>query len=90
MAYRISGLNPVDQAKQFAMSETKPAAMNARRVIASRSRGFGADGNLCNIALALPGEADARIRELFASGEIAYIHSHNAAHGCISAAIERN
>ncbi|MBK7162841.1 DUF1203 domain-containing protein [Sphingorhabdus pulchriflava] len=53
-------------------------------------RGFDADGNLCNAALALPGQADMRIRELFDSAEIAYIHAHNAAHGCFSAAIERN
>lgn len=53
-------------------------------------RGFDADGNLRNAALALPGQADVRIRELFDSTEIAYIHAHNAAHGCFSAAIERN
>lgn len=52
-------------------------------------RGFDADGILRNAALALPGQADARIRELFESEEIAYIHAHNAAHGCFSAAIER-
>ena len=52
-------------------------------------RGFDADGNLRDAALALPGQADARIRELFESEEIAYIHAHNAAHGCFSAAIER-
>lgn len=53
-------------------------------------RGFDVDGNLRNAALALPGQADAQIRELFDSAEIAYIHAHNAAHGCFSAAIERN
>jgi Protein of unknown function (DUF1203) len=53
-------------------------------------RGFDADGNLRNAALALPGQADTRIRELFANAEIVYIHAHNAAHGCFSAAIERN
>ena len=52
-------------------------------------RAFDADGNLRNATLALPGEADLRIRELFDSSEIAYIHAHNAAHGCFSAAIER-
>jgi Protein of unknown function (DUF1203) len=53
-------------------------------------RGFDQDGNLRNAALALPGQADARIRELFDEEEIAYIHAHNAAHGCFSAAIIRN
>ena len=52
-------------------------------------RAFDRDGMLRNAALALPGQADAKIRELFASDEIAYIHAHNAAHGCISARVER-
>ena len=53
-------------------------------------RGFDADGMLKAALLALPGEADAKIRELFANGEIATIHAHNAAHGCFAARIERN
>jgi hypothetical protein len=53
-------------------------------------RGFDADGTLKAALLALPGEADARIRELFAVAEIATIHAHNAAHGCFAARIERN
>jgi hypothetical protein len=52
-------------------------------------RGFDADGNLRDAALALQGQADALIRELFESEDIAYIHAHNAAHGCFSAAIRR-
>jgi Protein of unknown function (DUF1203) len=52
-------------------------------------RAFDREGMLCNAALALAGEADARIRALFDSDEIAYIHAHNAAHGCFSARIER-
>ncbi|HEX4874799.1 MAG TPA: DUF1203 domain-containing protein, partial [Sphingorhabdus sp.] len=51
---------------------------------------FDAEGNLRNAAIALPGQADPRIRELFADEGIAYIHAHNAAHGCFSATIERN
>ena len=53
-------------------------------------RAFDADGMLRDAALALPGEADARIRALFDTDEIAYIHAHNAAHGCFSAKVERN
>lgn len=53
-------------------------------------RGFDAEGMLRGALLALPGEADARIRELFAREEIATIHAHNAAHGCFAARIERN
>lgn len=52
-------------------------------------RAFDADGMLRNAALALPGQGDMKIRELFASDEIVYIHAHNAAHGCFSAKVER-
>jgi hypothetical protein len=53
-------------------------------------RAFDAEGMLRNAALALPGQADAKIRELFADKNIAYIHAHNAAHGCFSARIDRS
>jgi hypothetical protein len=52
-------------------------------------RGFGADGNLKNALLALPGEADQKIRELLDDPAIAYIDAHNAAHGCFAARVER-
>lgn len=53
-------------------------------------RAFDAGGMLCDAALALPGTADEHIRTLFAKDEIAYIHAHNAAHGCFAARIERH
>ena len=53
-------------------------------------RAFDSDGMLKDAALALPGQADAKIRELFAGDNIAYIHAHNAAHGCFSARIDRS
>ena len=53
-------------------------------------RGFDAAGMLRGGLLAMPGEADARIRELFERPEIATIHAHNAAVGCFLARIERN
>jgi hypothetical protein len=53
-------------------------------------RAFDAGGMLRNAALALPGEADAKLRALFDAPEIAYIHAHNAAHGCFSAKVERH
>jgi hypothetical protein len=40
--------------------------------------------------LALPGEADAKIREMLANKGIAYIDVHNAAHGCFAARVQRN
>jgi hypothetical protein len=52
-------------------------------------RAFDQDGMLHNAALALPGEADTKIRALFEDDSIAYIHAHNAAHGCFSAKVER-
>ena len=53
-------------------------------------RAFDAGGMLKNAALALPGQADAKIRELFADDNIAYLPAHNAAHGCFSARIDRS
>jgi Protein of unknown function (DUF1203) len=52
-------------------------------------RAFDADGMLRDAALALPGQADQKIRGLFDNADIAYIHAHNAAHGCFSAKVER-
>ncbi|HEX6374900.1 MAG TPA: DUF1203 domain-containing protein [Allosphingosinicella sp.] len=53
-------------------------------------RGFDADGMLRGALLALPGEADAKIRALFERPEIAAIHAHNAAAGCFAARIVRD
>ncbi len=52
-------------------------------------RGYDADGMLRGATLALAGDAEARIGDLFARPEIAYIHAHNAAHGCFAARIDR-
>lgn len=53
-------------------------------------RGFDASGMLRAAALAMPGEADRVVRELFDKPEVASIHAHSAAHGCFLAHIERN
>ncbi len=53
-------------------------------------RGFSTKGLLEDARLALPGEADAKIRDLLANADIAYIHAHNAAHGCYAARIDRH
>jgi hypothetical protein len=53
-------------------------------------RGFDEEGMLRGALLAQPGEADAKIRELFERPEIAAIHAHTAALGCFLAKIERN
>lgn len=52
-------------------------------------RAFGGDGMLRTATLALQGDADARIREIFVLPDVAYINAHNAAHGCFAARIER-
>ena len=52
-------------------------------------RAFDAAGMLRDARLAMPGEGDAGIRGLFANPVIAYIHAHNAAHGCFVAQIDR-
>ena len=53
-------------------------------------RAFDEAGMLKGALLALPGEADANIRSLFARADIASIHAHNAAHGCFAACIVRD
>jgi len=53
-------------------------------------RGFDGDGMLKAGLLALPGEADAKIRTLFDNPEIDTIHAHTAAYGCFLARIERS
>lgn len=53
-------------------------------------RGFGTDGMLKDARLAMPGEADGKIRDLLADPRIATIHAHNAAHGCFVARIDRD
>jgi len=53
-------------------------------------RGFDSEGMLRGALLALPGEADSKIRALFERPEIAAIHAHNAAAGCFAAKIVRD
>lgn len=53
-------------------------------------RGFDAEGMLRGALLALPGEADSKIRALFDRPEIETIHAHNAAAGCFAAKIVRD
>lgn len=52
-------------------------------------RAFDSDGMLRDARLALPGQADTAIRGLFDNPSIAYIHAHNAAHGCFVAQVDR-
>ena len=53
-------------------------------------RGFDEAGMLKDASLAMPGEADTKVRALFERAEIATIHAHSATYGCFLARIERN
>lgn len=64
-----------------------PAMLNRRR---PSLRGFDARGILHAAALADPGAAEAGLLGLFADPAVAYIHAHNAAHGCFLAAVTRH
>jgi hypothetical protein len=68
-------------------TDEAPAYLDSRTL---SLRGFGADGLLKHGLLAVPGEADARIRELFERPEVDTIHAHAATYGCFLACIERN
>tara|TARA_R100001244_G_scaffold39766_3_gene35765 strand:- start:43228 stop:43686 length:459 start_codon:yes stop_codon:yes gene_type:complete len=79
----------------FARTSAKAAARYTDAVppiFADRSlgmRAFGSDAMLKSACLAMPGEADKIIRQLFELEEVAYIDVHNAAHGCFAARVER-
>jgi hypothetical protein len=77
-----------EAATEAAVHRDQVPALIDRRTVGLR--GFDAAGNLRGALLALPGEADARIRELFAQPGIVSIHAHNAAHGCFLAKVERD
>jgi hypothetical protein len=76
-----------ETASATAVVDDAPPPVFEGRPIALRA--FDSAGMLRGAALALAGEADARIRELFERPEIAYIHAHNAAHGCFAARVDR-
>lgn len=68
-------------------TDAVPLVLDRRKI---SLRGFDAEGMLRGGLLALPGEADAKIRTLFGTPEIATIHAHTATYGCFLARIERN
>ena len=52
-------------------------------------RAFDAAGMLVGAELALNDDVEAAIGRQFANPEAAYLHTHNAAHGCFAARIDR-
>ena len=85
--YRASHAIFVSKGAEQARYEDEAPDYLERRTLGLR--GFGADGMLKSALLAMPGEADAKIRELLGQEEIAEIHAHNAAFGCFLARIVR-
>jgi hypothetical protein len=77
-----------ESAREAACFVDRPAPVFEGRALGLR--GFDREGMLRGAALALPGEADARIRALFGQAEIETIHAHNAAAGCFAARIVRD
>ena len=77
-----------ERAEAPAIYVDEPPPVFAGRTLSLR--GFDAGGMMQAALLAMPGEADAKIRELFAEPGIASIHAHNAVRGCFAARIERN
>jgi hypothetical protein len=74
-------------ARPAAFSDEPPPCLDTRTI---SLRGFDEAGMLRGGLLALPGEADGKIRMLFENPEIATIHAHTAAYGCFLARIERS
>lgn len=81
------GIYVREQAVAAATYEDETPLYLDRRTLSLR--GFDSRGMLKDAVLAMPGEADGRVRELLERPEIASIHAHNAAHGCFLARIER-
>jgi Protein of unknown function (DUF1203) len=65
-----------------------PPPVFERRTLSLRA--FDGEDMLREALLALPGEADARIRQLFERPDIVQVHAHNAAPGCFAAKIVRD
>ncbi|MGO9741241.1 MAG: DUF1203 domain-containing protein [Roseiarcus sp.] len=63
-----------------------PPAMRVRLL---SLRGFGGDGFLLDADVVEGREVEPLIARLFANPRIAYIHAHNARHGCYSGLVER-
>ena len=72
--------------ESFDAVDEVPPAMRARLL---SLRGFDADGMLVDADVVDGREAESLIGRLFDNPRIAYIHAHNAKHGCYSGLIER-
>ena len=75
-----------------AAREARPRAGELPPVLFGRPiavRAFDATGMLVGAELALNDDVEAAIGRQFANPAAAYLHAHNAAHGCFAARIDR-
>lgn len=86
--FRASHAIYVREGAERASYKDAPPAIFATRTLGLR--GFDGEGMLRGALLAMPGEADAKLRELLERDEVAEIHAHNAAQGCFLARIVRD
>ena len=86
--YRTSYAIFVREAEQetFDAINAVPPAMRARLL---SLRGFDAEGRLVEADVVEGREVETMVGRLFANPSVAYIHAHNARHGCYSGLIER-
>jgi hypothetical protein len=82
--YAIFVRESAEAARTF-RDELPPVLVN--RPIALRL--FGADGMLVGADMGVNGELVAKIEAALARPDVAYIHAHNAMHGCFVAEIRR-
>ncbi len=87
--YRTSYAIFVREAEEDAFDaiDEVPPAMRARLL---SLRGFNAEGMLVDAEVVEGMQVEGLIERLFANPAIAYIHAHNAKHGCYSGLIERH
>ena len=76
-----------EKAREAAVYENEiPPVMRARPIAL---RWFDNDGMLVGASLALKGDSREAILGAFANENVAYLHAHNAAHGCFAAEVRR-
>lgn len=73
-------------------STARPAPGETPAVLRSRPlalRAFDADGMLRGARLVLDGDVSGGVQAAFSDAAVAYLHAHNAAHGCYAARVDR-
>lgn len=69
------------------LADELPPVLHGRPIAV---RAFDESGMLVAAELALADDVEAAIDRQFAKPEVAYLHAHNAAHGCFAARIDRD